>query len=337
MINYLFQEQNWQSQLNDLITDPIELLNELNLSTDDLTHDNLLAQKQFKLRVPRQFVKKMERGNPLDPLFLQVFPHHLELQEEVGFTLDPLGEKEAKALPGLLHKYPSRVLLTLTGACGIHCRYCFRRHFPYGENAPRDKDWPAMRDYIIAHPEINEIILSGGDPLSLSNEKLQKWVEHFSTLEQIKVLRIHTRMPVVIPERIDQNLINIIKNTHLKTIFVIHSNHKQELDHNFDLAMQKLINHNVIVLNQSVLLKGINDNANTLAELSGRLFDANVLPYYLHVLDKVSGAAHFLITDQTARIIYQGLLKQLPGYLVPKLVREISGECHKTPLNIYVN
>lgn len=337
MINYLFQEKNWQSQLNDLITDPLELLSVLNLSVHDLQHDNLLAQAQFKLRVPRQFVNKMQKGNPLDPLFLQVFPHHLEMQDEIGFTLDPLGEKQANALPGMLHKYPSRILMTLTGACAIHCRYCFRRHFPYQENLPKQQDWPDIKAYIQQHPEINEIILSGGDPLSISNAKLRYWISAFEELTQIKVLRIHTRLPVVIPERIDQELLSIVKNSTLRTIFVIHSNHSRELDHSFDLAIQKLVNHNVMVLNQSVLLKGVNDDAKILAELSYRLFQAHVLPYYLHVLDKVSGAAHFLVSDHDARIIYQDLLKQLPGYLVPKLVREIAGEMHKTPLNIYTH
>lgn len=335
MINYLFQEKNWQSQLNDLITDPFELLSELNLSVNDLKQDNLLAQAQFKLRVPRQFVTKMQKENPLDPLFLQVFPHHLELQETAGFTLDPLGEKDANALSGILHKYPSRILMTLTGACAIHCRYCFRRHFPYNENVPKEKDWATIKHYIEQHPKINEIILSGGDPLSISNEKLARWVEHFSELEQIKTLRIHTRLPVVLPERIDNDLLNIVKNTRLKTIFVTHSNHYRELDHNFDIAMQNLINHNVTVFNQSVLLKGVNDDYRILSELSYRLFNARVLPYYLHVLDKVSGAAHFMVSDTDAKKIYQDLLKELPGYLVPKLVREIHGELHKTPLNIF--
>lgn len=335
MINYLFQEKNWQSQLNDLITDPFELLSELKLSVNDLKQDNLLAQAQFKLRVPRQFVAKMQKGNPLDPLFLQVFPHHLEMQEIAGFSFDPLGEKDANALSGILHKYPSRILMTLTGACAIHCRYCFRRHFPYNENVPKEKDWPIIKDYIQQHPKINEIILSGGDPLSISNEKLARWVDHFSELEQVKTLRIHTRLPVVIPERIDNELLNIVKNTRLKTIFVTHSNHYCELDHNFDIAMQSLINHNVTIFNQSVLLKGINDDDQTLSQLSYRLFNARVLPYYLHVLDKVSGAAHFMVSDTDAKKIYQDLLKELPGYLVPKLVREIHGELHKTPLNIF--
>ncbi|OUY08088.1 EF-P beta-lysylation protein EpmB [Acinetobacter populi] len=335
MINYLFQEKNWQSQLSDLITDPFELISCLNLSPDDLNSQALLAHQQFKLRVPRQFVQKMQIGNAYDPLFLQVFPHHLEMQENSEFSLDPLGERDANALPGMLHKYKSRILMTLTGACAIHCRYCFRRHFPYQENLPKDKDWLAIKPYILAHPDINEIILSGGDPLSISNEKLAKWVGYFEQLPQIKTLRIHTRLPVVIPQRIDDALLHILSSSRLNNIMVVHSNHANELDSNFDTAMQKLIQHDVTIFNQSVLLKGINDNYVSLTELSYRLFQARVLPYYLHVLDKVSGASHFLISDQKAQNIYQDLLKELPGYLMPKLVREIHGEQHKTPLNIY--
>lgn len=343
MINYLYQEKNWQSQLNDLISDPEELLALLNLSASELKSEQLLskhAHQQFKLRVPRQFVTKMQIGNAYDPLFLQVFPHHLEMQDiegqiQAGFSADPLRELEANTLPGMLHKYQSRILMTITGACAIHCRYCFRRHFPYQENLPKSKDWQAIAQYILDHPKINEIILSGGDPLSVSNEKLALWINRFEELPQIKTIRLHTRLPVVIPQRIDHGLLSILSNTRLKVILVVHSNHANELDSEFDVAMHQLSEIKVTLLNQSVLLKGINDNYQVLSELSYRLFDVRVLPYYLHVLDKVQGASHFLITDAEAQRIYQALLKELSGYLVPKLVRESSGELHKTPLNIF--
>lgn len=343
MINYLYQEKNWQSQLNDLISDPEELLALLNLSASDLKSQQLLshhAHQQFKLRVPRQFVTKMQIGNAYDPLFLQVFPHHLEMQNiegqiQAGFSADPLGELEANTLPGMLHKYKSRILMTITGACAIHCRYCFRRHFPYHENLPKSKDWQSIAQYILDHPKINEIILSGGDPLSVSNEKLALWINRFEELPQIETIRLHTRLPVVIPQRIDEDLIKILSTTRCKIIMVVHSNHGNELDADFDVAMRKLSEINVTLFNQSVLLKGINDNFQTLSQLSYRLFDARVLPYYLHVLDKVQGASHFLITDAEAQTIYQALLKELSGYLVPKLVRESSGELHKTPLNVF--
>lgn len=342
MINYLYQEKNWQSQLNDLISDPDELLALLNLSASELKSQQLLSQhahQQFKLRVPRQFVTKMQIGNAYDPLFLQVFPHHLEMQNiegqiQAGFSADPLGELEANTLPGMLHKYKSRILMTITGACAIHCRYCFRRHFPYQENLPKSRDWFAIEHYIRDHPEINEIILSGGDPLTVSNDKLAQWINRFEQLPQIKTLRIHSRVPVVIPQRIDDDLLRILSSTRLKVILVVHSNHANELDIDFDVAMRKLCDINVTLFNQSVLLSEINDNFYILKALSYRLFDARVLPYYLHVLDKVQGASHFLITDAEAQTIYQALLKELSGYLVPKLVRESSGELHKTPLNI---
>ena len=337
MINYLFKEQNWQTQLADLVSDPVELLSLLDLQPQQLEHNTWLAHSEFKLRVPRQFVKKMKKNQPLDPLLLQVLPHHLELQNPADFSDDPLQELDihqnnADLPAGMLHKYRSRVLLTMTGACAIHCRYCFRRHFPYQEQQPKAKDWDRLAHYIQNHPAINEIILSGGDPLTLSNQKLADWVNRISALPQIKILRLHSRVPVVIPQRIDDDLLTIIKHNRLKIVLVVHSNHAQELDDEFDAAMARLKQHGVTLLNQSVLLKGINDNTDALVALSYRLFQADVIPYYLHILDKVRGASHFLVLDHHALHLYNGLLKCLPGYLVPKLVREIAGEAHKTPL-----
>lgn len=332
MINYLYQEQNWQSQLSDLITDPLELLNLLELSTDQLLSGAILASEQFKLRVPRAFVGKMNVKNPFDPLLLQVLPHHLELKEHPEFVTDPLGEEAANQLPGVLHKYQSRFLLTLTGACAVHCRYCFRRHFPYQENLPKNDDWPNIKNYIEANPHINEIILSGGDPLTLSNRKLALWLERLSSLKQIKILRIHSRVPIVIPNRIDEELISLLKNSRLRIILVVHSNHASELD---DFTCSKLLQlsaEHITVLNQAVLLKGVNDSAQTLIDLSYRLFEARVMPYYLHVLDKVKGAQHFDLIPSEIDDIYRDVLANLPGYLVPKLVREIAGEKNKTPL-----
>ena len=332
MINYLYQEQNWQSQLSDLITDPLELLNLLELSTDQLLSGAILASEQFKLRVPRAFVEKMNVKNPFDPLLLQVLPHHLELEEHPEFVTDPLGEEAANQLPGVLHKYQSRFLLTLTGACAVHCRYCFRRHFPYQENLPKNDDWPNIKNYIEANPHINEIILSGGDPLTLSNRKLALWLERLSSLKQIKILRIHSRVPIVIPNRIDEELISLLKNSRLRIILVVHSNHASELD---DFTCSKLLQlsaEHITVLNQAVLLKGVNDSAQTLIDLSYRLFEARVMPYYLHVLDKVKGAQHFDLIPSEIDDIYRDVLANLPGYLVPKLVREIAGEKNKTPL-----
>ncbi|WP_202742958.1 EF-P beta-lysylation protein EpmB [Acinetobacter calcoaceticus] len=332
MINYLYQEQNWQSQLSDLITDPLELLNLLELSTDQLLSGAILASEQFKLRVPRAFVGKMNAKNPFDPLLLQVLPHHLELEEHPEFVTDPLGEEAANQLPGVLHKYQSRFLLTLTGACAVHCRYCFRRHFPYQENLPKNDDWLNIKNYIEANPHINEIILSGGDPLTLSNRKLALWLERLSSLKQIKILRIHSRVPIVIPNRIDEELISLLKNSRLRIILVVHSNHASELDDFTCSKLLQLSDEHITVLNQAVLLKGVNDSAQTLIDLSYRLFEARVMPYYLHVLDKVKGAQHFDLIPSEIDDIYRDVLANLPGYLVPKLVREIAGEKNKTPL-----
>ena len=332
MINYLYQEQNWQSQLSDLITDPSELLSLLELSSEQLLSGAILASEKFKLRVPRAFVGKMNAKNPLDPLLLQVLPHHLELEEHPEFVTDPLGEEAANQLPGVLHKYKSRFLLTLTGACAVHCRYCFRRHFPYQENLPKNEDWLNIKNYIEANPNINEIILSGGDPLTLSNRKLALWLERLSSLKQIQILRIHSRVPIVIPNRIDEQLISLLKNSRLRIVLVVHSNHASELDDFTCSKLLQLSEHHITVLNQAVLLKGVNDSAQTLTDLSYRLFEARVMPYYLHVLDKVKGAQHFDLIPSEIDAIYQDVLASLPGYLVPKLVREIAGEKNKTPL-----
>ncbi|MEI1679842.1 EF-P beta-lysylation protein EpmB [Acinetobacter baumannii] len=332
MINYLHQEQNWQSQLSDLITDPLELLNLLELSTDQLLSGAILASEKFKLRVPRAFVGKMNAKDPLDPLLLQVLPHHLELEEHPEFVTDPLGEEAANQLPGVLHKYKSRFLLTLTGACAVHCRYCFRRHFPYQENLPKNEDWLNIKNYIESNPDINEVILSGGDPFTLSNRKLALWLERLSSLKQVKILRIHSRVPIVIPNRIDEELISLLKNSRLRIILVVHSNHASELDDFTCSKLLQLSEHHITVLNQAVLLKGVNDSAQTLTDLSYRLFEARVMPYYLHVLDKVKGAQHFDLIPSEIDAIYQDVLASLPGYLVPKLVREIAGEKNKTPL-----
>lgn len=332
MINYLHQEQNWQSQLSDLITDPLELLNLLELSTNQLLSGAILASEKFKLRVPRAFVGKMNAKDPLDPLLLQVLPHHLELEEHPEFVTDPLGEEATNQLPGVLHKYKSRFLLTLTGACAVHCRYCFRRHFPYQENLPKNEDWLNIKNYIESNPDINEVILSGGDPLTLSNRKLALWLERLSSLKQVKILRIHSRVPIVIPNRIDEELISLLKNSRLRIILVVHSNHASELDDFTCSKLLQLSEHHITVLNQAVLLKGVNDSAQTLTDLSYRLFEARVMPYYLHVLDKVKGAQHFDLIPSEIDAIYQDVLASLPGYLVPKLVREIAGEKNKTPL-----
>lgn len=332
MTNYLFKTQNWQAQMSDLITDPAELLNILQLSPAQLLSGAILASSQFKLRVPRAFVDKMRVGDPLDPLLLQVLPHHLELEQHAGYVTDPLGEEAANQLPGVLHKYKSRFLLTLTGACAVHCRYCFRRHFPYQANLPKENDWLAMQQYLLDHPEINEVILSGGDPLTLSNRKLALWFERLESLPQIKTLRIHSRVPIVIPHRIDDEFLQLLANRKFQIVLVVHANHANELDDFTCAQLKSVAAQQIWVFNQAVILNKVNDSAACLVDLSQRLFQAQVMPYYLHVLDKVQGAHHFDMQPEKIDLIYQELLASLPGYLVPKLVREIAGENNKTPL-----
>ncbi|MDO4223170.1 MAG: EF-P beta-lysylation protein EpmB [Acinetobacter sp.] len=330
MINDL--SKNWQMQFSDLITNPAELLAELALSHENLQSGAVLASQQFKLRVPRAFVAKMQKGNAQDPLLLQVLPHHLELSEQDGFVADPLAERDANHLRGVIHKYQSRFLLTLTGACAVHCRYCFRRHFPYQDNLPKQQDWLEIANYLQQHPEINEIILSGGDPLSLNNRQFFMWLERLESVPQIKTLRIHSRVPIVIPERLDDELIERLNASRLAIILVVHCNHAQEIDEHTGQYLAKVARSKVHVFNQTVLLKGVNDSVETLEQLSYRLFEFGVLPYYLHALDRVQGASHFEVEEARMMALYQGLLSRVSGYLVPKLVREIAGEPNKTPL-----
>ncbi len=334
MINYLVTEKNWQNQVNDLITDPRELLSLLQLPIN-LLPDAIAASQDFGLRVPRSFVDRMVIGDANDPLLLQVLPLHAELNESPQYTLDPLGEKQANAIPGILHKYKKRLLLTLTGACAVHCRYCFRRHFPYQENIPKSADWPQIKQYIQSQPDINEVVLSGGDPLSVSNRRFAEWLERLESIDQLKTLRIHTRLPIVVPDRMDSELLALLKNSRFNVVMVVHCNHPAELDSHTKSQLQRCRDHQITMLNQTVLLHGINDNIDTLVALNEQLFECQVLPYYLHLLDKVQGAAHFDMNKQDAVTLYRQLMHELPGYLLPKLVCEIAGVRHKVPVNIY--
>ena len=333
MINHLLTDQNWQAQINDLITDPRELLQLLQLP-DHLLTAAQLTQPSFGLRVPRAFVQRMQIGNAQDPLLLQVLPLHLELEQHAEYSLDPLGETAANVTAVFLHKYQNRLLLTLTGACAIHCRYCFRRHFPYQDNLPKTDDWPRIRDYVQAHPDLNEIILSGGDPLSVSNRRLFYWLSQLESLPQLTTLRIHSRLPVVLPARMDEALLARLAASRLHIVLVIHTNHPNELDNNTIRVLQRCRESGMFLLNQTVLLKGINDNTDCLAALSQRLFDAGVLPYYLHLMDRVQGAAHFDVDESTALSIYKPLMLRLSGYLLPRLVREQAGWPFKVPVDL---
>ena len=322
--------RNWQLSLKTAITNPDELCRELALDPkmffqipEMITH--------FPLRVPREFLARMEKGNPQDPLLLQALPVVRELINSSGYSLDPLNEKKSNRIPGLLHKYHGRALLTVSSACAIHCRYCFRRHFPYEKNIPRKQGWNRVFDYLKSDTSITEIILSGGDPLMLKDKVLAEFISCVETIVQLKRLRIHTRLPIVIPERITDELINMLNNTRLLPTIVIHCNHPNEIDASVIMALRSLQKTRTTLLNQSVLLKNINDHKETLICLSENLFEAGVLPYYLHFLDKVQGAAHFEVSEAQAQCLITEMTKRLPGYLVPKLVREIVNAPAKVP------
>jgi EF-P beta-lysylation protein EpmB len=322
------QPPHWQTQLSQAITEPEVLLRELDLPVQ-LLPVTLKASQVFRLRVPRGFVSRMQRGNSKDPLLRQVLPLGEELDDVQGYSADPLRELGSMPVPGVLHKYQGRVLLTSTGACAVHCRYCFRRHYPYQQANPHRQQQQTL-DYLRANPQVTEIILSGGDPLTLSDSKLASLVRAIETLPHIERLRIHSRVPVVLPERVDTALLNWLQATRLQTVLVIHSNHANEIDACVETALRKLQSVGVSLLNQSVLLRGVNDQAEALSALSERLFASGVLPYYLHQLDTVTGAAHFEVNDEAAKDIIKQLVKTLPGYLVPRLVREVPGHPAKS-------
>lgn len=322
---------DWQTALMNAVTEPKELLELLQLDEDLLDAANKAA-KLFPLKVPRSFIARMEKKNLNDPLLKQVLPIGAELINTAGFSADPLQEAKFNPVPGLLHKYHGRVLLTFIATCAINCRYCFRREFPYKKNNPGSAGWNDALNYIARDASINEVILSGGDPLASSDNHLKIFVEKLALIPHVTRLRIHSRMPVVLPERITLELIEAITATRLKTVMVIHCNHPQEINDAVKQAMRRLSTAGMLLLNQSVLLKGINDHVDTLISLSESLFAAGVQPYYLHVLDKVRGTAHFDLHRRTAIKLYHAIRHRLPGYLVPKLVAEEPGALSKSPV-----
>jgi EF-P beta-lysylation protein EpmB len=321
----------WQQLLADAIKDPEELCRALDLDLDILAGAHP-AIRQFPLRVPRSFVAKMRRGDPHDPLLRQVLPIADELKVVEGFGLDPVGDLASKATQGLLHKYAGRALLVTTGACAVHCRYCFRRHFPYADESASSDGWQGALNHLRADTSVTEIILSGGDPLSMSDRRLTQLSDGIQSISHLRRLRIHTRYPIVLPERIDAEFLAWLADIRLQKVVVIHANHPREIDAATRRACSDLRAAGATVLNQSVLLAGVNDDCDTLAELSEALFACGVLPYYLHVLDAVQGAAHFDVPEPAALALHRELAARMPGYLVPKLVREIPGAASKTPV-----
>jgi EF-P beta-lysylation protein EpmB len=318
----------WQSMLAEAVKSTDELLRMLEI--DPASLNILPLASNFPLRVPRGFVRRMAKADINDPLLRQVLPLADEMQPGSGYLPDPLDEQQAMQVPGLLQKYRGRALLTTTGACAVHCRYCFRRHFPYSEANPASEDWEPTINWLKKNPDIREIILSGGDPLSLPDSRLHTLSKRLDELPWLNTLRIHTRLPVVLPERIDEGFLSWVEAQKLQLVMVVHSNHPNEIDATVSDAMNRLKQAGVTLLNQSVLLRGINDSAAILVLLSEVLFSAGVLPYYLHQLDRVQGAAHFEVNDATAMELMEEVRAALPGYLVPRLVRELPGEPGKT-------
>lgn len=325
------QPPRWQQLWRDAVRDPRELLSLLGL---DRLADRVSAEAagQFPLRVPRGFVARMRHGDPGDPLLRQVLPLDDEMQVVPGFALDAVGDTAARAGTGIIQKYQGRALLVATGSCAVHCRYCFRRHFPYAEETAARDGWREAVALIRADPGIDEVLLSGGDPLSLATSKLAELTDALAGIAHLKRLRIHSRLPVVLPERVDDALLEWLAALPWPVAFVIHANHANEFDTSVDAALLRLRQAGAQLLNQAVLLRGVNDSVDALADLSERSFAAGVLPYYLHQLDRVQGVAHFEVEDAQALALHGALAARLSGYLVPRLVREIPGDTGKRPL-----
>ncbi len=322
---------DWQPAGADLITDLAELRRVLDLP-DTSSPDALAAADGFAVRVPRSYVARMRKGDPDDPLLRQVLASAEEVDVVPGYSADPLEERDSTPVPGILHKYHGRVLLMVTGACAVHCRYCFRRHFPYAEHVPGGERLARALDWLAGRDDIQEVILSGGDPLSVSDRRLRQLLDALAGIPHVQRLRIHTRQPVVMPERVSDGLLAMLAGWPGGRVMVLHANHARELDDSVRKACQQLAQAGVTLLNQAVLLKGVNDGLEQQLALANTLFDAGVMPYYLHQLDRVQGAAHFQVSDDAARRLHGQLQARLPGYLVPRLVQELPGAASKTAL-----
>jgi EF-P beta-lysylation protein EpmB len=324
----------WRKQFQQAIRHLGELCNRLQIPLPKGFSDADVAATQFPILVPEPFLSRMKKGDPNDPLLLQVLANCLELTSPEGFTSDPLAEQIAQsaASASLIQKYERRALLITTGVCAIHCRYCFRRHFPYADAGLTPQRLRETIEALEKDSSLDEVILSGGDPLSLSDRRIAELVTKLEKLEHLKRLRIHTRLPIVIPERVTPKFVRVLQKTRLAPWMVVHINHPQEIDSAVELSLARLIEAGIPVLNQAVLLRGINDSADTLEQLCRKLVNLRVTPYYLHQLDRVAGAAHFEVNEADGLQIMNLLRERLPGYAVPRYVREIAGEPSKTPL-----
>lgn len=331
MLARAHDSDDWRSLLATAVTDSEELLRRLDLSDHPLA-GQLQRGPSFPLRVPMPYLACMRRGDPDDPLLRQVLAVTQEEASTPGFSQDPLNEIGQNPLPGLLHKYRGRALLIAAGGCAVHCRYCFRRHFPYGDNNPGRRGLEPALDYLAGHPDIHEVILSGGDPLMLDDDALRWLVGRLEQIPHLTRLRIHTRFPVVIPQRLTPGLVDLLATTRLRSVVVLHMNHPRELQTGVADAVLPLRQRGIPLFNQAVMLKGVNDDLATLSALCEESFDAGIAPYYLHLLDRVAGAAHFEVPIHQARQLYDELAAILPGYLLPRLVREQPGAPGKVAL-----
>jgi EF-P beta-lysylation protein EpmB len=328
-------ESSWQKELSFAFKHARALLDYLNIDPN-LFPDADHARTLFPMLVPRPFVHKMEKGNPNDPLLLQVLPQFSEFSKQAGYSKDPLLEQSTHT-HGMLHKYRSRVLLILKTACAVNCRYCFRRHFPYQDHQNSKQQWMSVFNSLQDLSEVNEVILSGGDPLMAKNDFLHWLSQQIENIPHIKRIRIHSRLPVVLPERIDEGLLHWLAQCQLQKVLVLHINHANEIDPELAKKLLQLKECGVTLLNQSVLLHKVNDSADSLCALSEKLFDCGVLPYYLFQLDKVEGAGHFEVTDTVAKQLVTEMIERLPGFLVPKLTREIGNQPGKTPIDLQIH
>ena len=321
---------DWRRSLAEAIRDPDQLLSRLGLTavgTRLATHG-----QKFPLLVPESFLSRMQSGDINDPLLRQVLPLAEEDDDVPGFTIDALEEANFRKAPGLLHKYEGRALLVLTGACAVHCRYCFRRHYPYSQEPKRLDDWEPAFAALEQDDSIHEVLLSGGDPLLLTDERLSAVVRRLESIPHLRRLRWHTRLPIVLPNRVTFEWLDLLTSSRLTPVVVVHANHPHELVADCALALRQLTQAGVVTLNQAVLLRGVNDSVEVLAELSERLIDLGIKPYYLHQLDRVAGTAHFEVPEETGLSLMAELRKRLPGYAVPQYVREVPGEAFKVPL-----
>lgn len=322
---------DWQKALQNAFTELEQLCEYLEIAPSTLSQ--VITDRNFPLKVPRSFADRIEKGNSNDPILRQILPISAELADVPNYLHDPVGDLCSTPIPGILHKYSGRALLITTGGCAIHCRYCFRRNFPYMDLQLSSSRLQNALTYIKQHTDINEIILSGGDPLLLNDQRINELIQHLNSIDHIKRIRIHSRIPVVLPERITPELLTSLESSRQKVIMVIHANHANELSPQFAEMCQNIASSGILLLNQSVLLKEVNDNIDQLIALSEKLFQFGILPYYLHVLDKATGTAHFDVDRATAIKLHQQLLQALPGYLVPKLVEEQAGATSKIWIN----